>query len=54
MTLQINTEEVKGVGQTSGGEYVSSATNNENNNDSDTMDGQSEYTLTTKFVVECR
>lgn len=51
VTLQINTEGVKGVGQTSGGEYVSSATNNESINDSDTTGGQSEYTVTTKFLL---
>lgn len=51
VTLQINTEGVKGVGQSSGGEYVSSATNNENINDSNTAGGQSEYTVTTKFLL---
>ena len=49
--LQINTEGVKGVGATSGGEFVSSATNNESINDSNTAGGQSEYTLTTKFLL---
>ncbi len=51
VTVEINTEGVKGVGETSGGEYVSSATNNESINDADTMGGQSEYTLTTKFLL---
>ena len=51
VTLQINTEGVKGVGATSGGEFVSSATNNESINDSNTTGGQSEYTVTTKFLL---
>jgi hypothetical protein len=51
VTLQINTEGVKGVGATSGSEYVSSATNNESINDSNTAGGQSEYTVTTKFLL---
>src|SRR5215211_6911443 len=51
VTLQINTEGVKGVGATSGSQYVSSATNNESINDSNTAGGQSEYTLTTKFLL---
>jgi|SRR5918912_1218071 hypothetical protein len=51
VTLQINTEGVKGVGQVSGGEYVSSATNNDTINDSDTIGGQSEHTVTTKFLL---
>jgi len=49
--LQINTQSVKGVGATSGNEYVSSATNGESLNDPDTLGGQSEYTTTTKFLL---
>jgi hypothetical protein len=49
--LQINTQGVKGVGETSGDEYVSSATNNDSLNDPDTYGGQSEYTVTTKFLL---
>lgn len=49
--LQINTERVKGVGVTSGGQFVSSSTNNDSINDADTMGGQSEYTTTTKFLL---
>jgi hypothetical protein len=51
MLLQINTAGVKGVGALSGGEYVSSSTNNDNINDPDTAGGQSEYTTTTKFLL---
>ncbi len=51
VSLQINTQAVKGVGAASGREYVSSATNNETLNDSDTTSGQSEYTTTTKFLL---
>jgi hypothetical protein len=49
--LQINTENVKGVGAISGNEYESSSTHNVNLNDSETVGGQSEYTETTKFLL---
>ena len=51
MILQINTASVKGVGESSGSEYVSSSTNNNSLNDPDTTGGQSAYTTTTKFLL---
>lgn len=51
VTLQINTAGVKGIGESSGSEYVSSSTNNDSINDPDTTGGQSEYTTTTKFLL---
>ncbi|HZG51130.1 MAG TPA: hypothetical protein VEZ40_03245 [Pyrinomonadaceae bacterium] len=51
IVLQINTASVKGVGASSGSEYVSGATNHDSINDPDTTGGQTEYTTTTKFLL---
>ena len=51
IVLQINTASIKGVGESSGSEYVSSATNHDSINDPDTFGGQSEHTVTTKFLL---
>ena len=51
VVLQINTASIKGVGESSGSEYVSSTTNHDSINDPDTLGGQSEHTLITKFLL---